>query len=641
MTTAKDFTSKVAVTFVALAMIFGMFAPATQAQTTEDLQQMINTLLAQIAALQAQAGQETSASGFVWTRDLSQGSTGADVMELQKFLNSDPDTRVSASGAGSAGMETSYYGPATAAAVSKFQVKYRAEILSPAGLVNPTGYFGPSSRTKANSMNAPVTTPTTPSDDEDEDDDTTTTPTTPALQGGEGDVTFQTLTDGAITIDLGKAETVLEFEAEANDSDIAINRIDFEFSSTTGTVRPWLYFDEVNLLVDGEEVATLSRSSDYTDIGSGKYRARFSGLNIVIREDQTADIALELVALDSMGGTRANDKFDVTLGDLRFVDGAGFSETYSYGGDRTATVDFEEVFGEGDVKISVADNSPEKATIVLNKSSRTNGVTILNIDVEAEDGDMEVTDVHVDLKVSTTTPASVGSIFNRARLYVGNTLLSTKSITGTGTTTTVEFDKVDFKISKDDTREFRVEVDFNNGETITPHKFTVGSTTVWAENNNFVSDNDSVDVNETHNIIVEGLVAEKKSATATAANNSTTLTFRFDVTAYGSDFWINESGSSVVAAITLPATSTIASSSVQVAGVTKNSSGNFRIQKGQTREVTISYIITNNGTAAGFISGHLVNLVYGTTATTATGEAALLGAPDFEVPTNTTVSAPN
>jgi peptidoglycan hydrolase-like protein with peptidoglycan-binding domain len=76
---------------------------------------------------------------------------------------------------GSAGMETEFYGPATAAAVSKFQVKYRAEILSPLGLVNPTGYWGAGSRAKANALcsETVVTTPDTDEEatDEDEDED--------------------------------------------------------------------------------------------------------------------------------------------------------------------------------------------------------------------------------------------------------------------------------------------------------------------------------------------------------------------------------------------------------------------------------------------------------------------------------------
>ncbi|MCA9360121.1 hypothetical protein KC850_03730, partial [Candidatus Kaiserbacteria bacterium] len=57
MTIAKDFAAKLAVAFVAAAMIFSAFAPAAKAQTTEELQQMINDLLAQVAALQSSTGQ--------------------------------------------------------------------------------------------------------------------------------------------------------------------------------------------------------------------------------------------------------------------------------------------------------------------------------------------------------------------------------------------------------------------------------------------------------------------------------------------------------------------------------------------------------------------------------------------------------
>ena len=52
------------------------------------------------------------------------GRVSGEVKKLQMILNSDPDTRVSAKGAGSVGKETNYYGPATRAAVAKFQLKY-------------------------------------------------------------------------------------------------------------------------------------------------------------------------------------------------------------------------------------------------------------------------------------------------------------------------------------------------------------------------------------------------------------------------------------------------------------------------------------------------------------------------------------
>ena len=182
-TIAKDVAAKLAVAVVALAFVFTAFAPAAQAQSVEDLQAMINDLLAQVAALQG-GGDAMSSSDvcpFTWTRDLSSGSTGADVMSLQKFLNSDADTRVAATGAGSMGAETDYYGPATAAAVSKFQVKYRADVLSPAGLVNPTGYFGPSSRAKANGLC--VAAPA--GDDDMMDDDDDDSPSGPKTMSGE------------------------------------------------------------------------------------------------------------------------------------------------------------------------------------------------------------------------------------------------------------------------------------------------------------------------------------------------------------------------------------------------------------------------------------------------------------------------
>lgn len=97
-------------------------------------------------------GQATSGTGSTttggscsatFTRNLQVGSTGADVMALQKFLNAN-GAQVAASGAGSPGSETSSFGPATKAAVMKFQT---ANGISPV-----SGYVGPLSRAKMNSM---------------------------------------------------------------------------------------------------------------------------------------------------------------------------------------------------------------------------------------------------------------------------------------------------------------------------------------------------------------------------------------------------------------------------------------------------------------------------------------------------------
>jgi hypothetical protein len=83
-------------------------------------------------------------SSFVFTSDLKLGSRGAGVMYLQRVLNRDLDTIVAQFGDGSANYETTYFGPATRAAVIKFQKKY--------GISPAAGYVGAITRAKLNEI---------------------------------------------------------------------------------------------------------------------------------------------------------------------------------------------------------------------------------------------------------------------------------------------------------------------------------------------------------------------------------------------------------------------------------------------------------------------------------------------------------
>lgn len=92
------------------------------------------------------------ASSFQFTRSLQIGSSGGDVQELQKVLNSNLATKIQSIGIGSPGQETTYFGQLTKQSVIRFQELYRASILTPNGLASGTGFVGPATIKLLNAM---------------------------------------------------------------------------------------------------------------------------------------------------------------------------------------------------------------------------------------------------------------------------------------------------------------------------------------------------------------------------------------------------------------------------------------------------------------------------------------------------------
>jgi len=163
-------THKVAAAAIGVAMVFSFaFVTPAQAQSVESLTAQINSLLATISSLQAQlAGISGGTSGgacYTFTENHKMGDSGGEVMNIQKYLNQNGYS-VAASGAGSPGNESSYFGALTKAAVVQMQNANAAAILAPVGLTNGTGYWGSSSRAFANANctagTGTGTTPTVP-----------------------------------------------------------------------------------------------------------------------------------------------------------------------------------------------------------------------------------------------------------------------------------------------------------------------------------------------------------------------------------------------------------------------------------------------------------------------------------------------
>lgn len=163
----------------ALIVMMSLVAPITvKAQTVEELQAQIASLLQQITLLQTQLSSlnentsTTDCTSYSWLNDLSVGDNSSDVLYLQKVLNTDVDTQVAVSGVGSAGNETSYFGSLSKQAVIKFQNKYASEVLTPVGLTYGTGYVGVSTRTKLNEMYGSCSiTNTEENDDQEQNND--------------------------------------------------------------------------------------------------------------------------------------------------------------------------------------------------------------------------------------------------------------------------------------------------------------------------------------------------------------------------------------------------------------------------------------------------------------------------------------
>ncbi len=137
-----------------LSMIFTMLIVpvASSAQTASELQAKIAEMQKRLyqLQLQLQAQSQIKKSGewcYTFNKNLRQENSGTEIEALQQALTKE-GFAVDLKGTAF----SSLYGAKTTEAVSKFQEKYRKEILSPIGLFRGTGYVGLATRNKLNSL---------------------------------------------------------------------------------------------------------------------------------------------------------------------------------------------------------------------------------------------------------------------------------------------------------------------------------------------------------------------------------------------------------------------------------------------------------------------------------------------------------
>lgn len=643
--------AKVVAILAAVAMVLA-FTPVSTARaaTSAELEAQIQALLAQIASLQAQLGTgSTSTSGWVcpagnFITNLGPGSTGAEVMAVQKFLNSNAGTIVATSGAGSAGMETSYYGPATAAAVMKFQAMYAAQILTPLGLTTGTPYWYASTRAQANTLCAGGSTGSNNGGSSSDDE----------LDGGEASLSNLNAFDGEDT-DLEEGDngaSAFEFEFDVEGGDARVDRVDvtFDFTGTTnGENDPWDAFDSVMLYdADGVLVAekAVDSKSDWDTVDSSNdiYRVRLSNVDSIVRE---GDIAGYSVALDVANGVRgaatsgANAwNIYIDTNGVRARDGEGIDQYVGNSSDKVGiTIDAK---GAGEsLTVSASTNDPDSTIFLVDEATRSDWAKVFVFRMKAKGGDLTVSEIPLTVTIGTE---SYTDVVRRAKLVVDGEDHSDVSVADPATTTadlTFDLTNEEFTIDDGDTTEVELWLEFNaadgsvysSGETVSAAISATQADAIEIEGNDDLSASQisGSASGDTHQLLTGGLWTDGFSASySNTVNNGLTVSQTYAVTftahAFENDVYIPKTinrGTSTSTGITYQVeTSTDTAVVVGDAIVTEafsttaDSSGSYYVVYAGTEEtftltVTVQDAATTTDTAVpGFVRIQLLEMNY-------------------------------
>jgi len=593
--------------------------PTVYAQTTSDLQAQIQMLLAQIQQLQTQTSLPTAQVNLA--RDLRLGMSGADVQALQRFLNADPATAVAGSGVGSKGNETQFFGPATQAAVVKYQNKHRAAVLTPSGLTQGTGFVGPATRAHMNSTRPAITapTPSTPTVPSAPKPNTPNTPSkTESVLQGEGSLdTFEIEVADDESISEAAADApIATLTLEATDGDLELSRMDISLVADSGNDEkdPWDVFEDVSLWVNDKKIASrkIDNKSDYQNRTAGTIR--FTGLNLILEEDEEMEITLAASVQNGVDGAGESANWSVKVDSVRYADADGVVVTDTATDELTESVSFEIVErGDGEeLKFKTASNNPAEKTIIVDDRSRTNNVTILEYAIEALGGDIELDTLYVNVK---TGNAAFNDVVSDIRLKVGNKTFKKDKVVTTGdytsTSSLVSFD-IDNKVTidEDDEEDVSVIIDFKaktayqNGETIFAQVTSAERDRTEAEGADDVEEFSGSIIGKVQTLIAEGIFVPTNSVKMSTKSlgsdsNLGEYNIEFTINAVEGDFYLTDQTStsslSTLGGIQFSVESTVGEPTSVSASISstarEDTAGVFTIREGRSETFTLFVVV--------------------------------------------------
>lgn len=522
-----------------------------------------------------------------FTRSLTLGSTGADVIELQTLLESKGFLTIPA------GTSKGYFGAMTQSALAKFQAAN--------GIAPATGYFGPITMAKVAAMG--TTTPGSTS--------------TGDLSGGEASLESFDLSSGDDSeVEEGASADIAEIEFDVEDADVVINRIDLALVASVSTPDneekdPWDTFDSITLSVDGDEIAEMDLDDEdmYLDEDAGTIR--LSNIDFKVEEGETATIVVALTAQNSVDGADADAAewtINVLENGVRATDAEGLTQEI---GDETDTVTFDIVVeGDGEaLNVSTSKEDPEATTLKVEDNAKSDTHSIFAFDLEAEESDIELDSVEIIVETGT---AAVIDVVSEFVLEIDGEEFDDWTASSTGATSSVITFDIDGDFTVDADSEVLVvlmaELKAANGTNYATSGETISANIADLAINGEGADDvdsDGVAAGEEHALEIAGIIvdesgfADKGSDDNNDANTSRDYTFTFEVEAFEEDFYI---ATSSITVFVEGAGTTTDSFTVDSTG-DEDTDGVFTVSEGTTETFTVVVTISDVSTAGQYRVG--------------------------------------